>query len=487
MWSVLSILLAGQAFGQLPGLRLGFTEHGVENFKDQAVPALLKLIPDIPIPDYTAEVGISFFKINFTFNNCKIPDVNANVQQAVVDFQPDNKIRLNINNIEGKASCDWSFKWLLGSGHGSAHLYLSQTSINIETDLYESNGRPHVQIPFGDIEIGKLDIYIVGDLAVDILNWLLRLLNGVIKGLIEHVLEKEFPNSISKAINGALDTLPLVINIAALPIEINYQLTESPKVTDTYIDVSSLALFLDKNNPDMNPPIPPPDDIPYFEPEGKDIQIMLSDYSINSALYSLYTSGLNYTITSEIMPESSPLQLDTTGLDPLFTGLTAKYGPAKKIDILITTYANPLIQSLGSGEGHPQGKLTGKLPVSFSFVVRDVEEAIKLNIDSVFNTTAYLESWVIKGTIEYLFIENLSVGHSNLDNPIDEQGVFQTFSLLTQVAMQLLNEKVLGHGIPLPSVPDVILTDTLVTIEEGYLWVEANPIYNITSLLLSHL
>jgi hypothetical protein len=85
-----------------------------------------------------------------------------------------------------------------------------------------------------------------------------------------------------------------------------------------------------------------------------------------------------------------------------------------------------------------------------------------------------------------LFIENLSVGQSNLDNPIDEEGVFQTFSLLTQFAMQLLNEKVLGHGIPLPCVPDVILTDTLVTIEEGYLWVEANPIYNITSLLLSH-
>ena len=70
----LSILLAGQ----LPGLRPGFTEYGIKNFKDQAVPALLKLILDIPITDYTAEVGISFFKIASTLNNCKIPDVNAN-------------------------------------------------------------------------------------------------------------------------------------------------------------------------------------------------------------------------------------------------------------------------------------------------------------------------------------------------------------------------------------------------------------------------
>jgi len=93
---------------------------------------------------------------------------------------------------------------------------------------------------------------------------------------------------------------------------------------------------------------------------------------------------------------------------------------------------------------------------------------------------------VVKGAIEYLFIDSMTVSESNLDNPIDEEGVFQTFSLLAQVATPALNDKVLGHGIPLPSVPDVILTDTLVTIEEGYLWVEANPIYNITSLLLSH-
>ncbi len=80
-----------------------------------------------------------------------------------------------------------------------------------------------------------------------------------------------------------------MINIAALPIEINYQLTERPKVADTYINVSSLALFLDKNNPYMNPPIPPAVNIPYFEPEGKDIQIMLS-----SILAIYYWSQLHY-------------------------------------------------------------------------------------------------------------------------------------------------------------------------------------------------
>jgi hypothetical protein len=486
MWSVLSILLAGQALGQLPGLRLGFTEHGVENFKDQAVPALLKLVPGIPIPNYTTEVGSSFYKITFTFTDFKIPYVNANVQDAVVDFQPDNKIKLNINNIAGQASCNWSFKWLLGSGHGSAALNLSQTGINIEADLFESNGRPHVQIPFADINIGKLDIHIDGDLGVDILNWLIGLLNGVVKGLIEHTLEQEFPKSISQAINGALDTLPLEISLLPVPIEINYKLTESPKVTDTYIDVSSLALFLDKNNPDYNPPIPAPVNIPYFDPEGKDIQIMFSDYSINSALNTIYTTGFNYTILSEIVPDSSPIKIDTTGLEAFFPGLTAKYGAGKKIDIVVKTSANPLIHSHGACEEHPQGKITGVLPGSFSFVVRDVEEAVRLNIASVFNETVYMENWVLKGTIEYLLIDSLTVVETKLDKAIDEQGMKDIFNMLTQGIIPVLNENILGHGIPLPSIPDVVLTDTLVTIEEGYLWIEANPIYNITSLLLSH-
>lgn len=75
----------------------------------------------------------------------------------------------------------------------------------------------------------------------------------------------------------------------------------------------------------------------------------------------LYTTGLSYTILSEIMLDSSPIQLDASGLDPLFTGLAARYGPAKKIDIVITTYSDPLIQSHCSSDEHPRGKLIGKM------------------------------------------------------------------------------------------------------------------------------
>ena len=51
------------------------------------------------------------------------------------------------------------------------------------------------------------------------------------------------------------------------------------------------GLFTYSKNPNLNPPIPLPTPMTEFDPEGKGVQFMISDFSINSAFYSFYELG----------------------------------------------------------------------------------------------------------------------------------------------------------------------------------------------------
>jgi len=58
--------------------------------------------------------------------------------------------------------------------------------------------------------------------------------------------------------------MPLVIDIGYTGLQVNYTLTDAPTIKNNALIYSSYAIIINRNNPNLNPPIPPPKQLPDF-------------------------------------------------------------------------------------------------------------------------------------------------------------------------------------------------------------------------------
>jgi len=82
----------------------------------------------------------------------------------------------------------------------------------------------------------------------------------------------------------------------------------------------------------------------------------VSDYLINSALYAANEAGLFYfNVSSNLIPSSSPIKLDTTDLEGFVPGLVQKYGANKPVDLICRGLNNPIVNLSEPSSSHKSG------------------------------------------------------------------------------------------------------------------------------------
>ena len=459
-----------------PGLVASVALSAIEEFKTQAIPVFLSQIGDISIPNQSDNIGGGFFGINVNLSGITVSGISADATSTAVSFSAPNVISVHLAGLQATTTFNWGFKMNVVSGSGNGNVQISNTDVYASISLGENNGHCTITIDSASANIGNLDIHIGGNPLSTVENWIIGLFNNDLKGTIQSAIGNAIQQSGQQAIDQLLSQFGVSVPIGNTGFGIDYDLVVPPDVESDHITVSSLALFLDVANPNYNPPIDAPVTLPAYNPSGDQVQIAISDYTMNSGLYAAYASGaLKYTVTPSMVPSSSPVQLDTTSLDSLFPGIEAAYGAGLPCNVACSAGSSaPVISTL-------TGDITGTAVANCAILVQGTTQALALAIDLAFNATISLNSWEVKGNVNSASVTNVTAYANAMNSAVDTNGLTFMLNLGLGLAVPYLDQTILGPGIQLPHIQNLDLSDGSVTVGQGYIFIEATPTYVITS------
>ena len=322
------------------------------------------------------KVGISNFtpdKVKFTFRESGI---NINISGLKANIF----VRAYISN------CVIPF-----TKHATADINSFSLDANIRVKSKTVNGKMVPDAEF--IETPKHDI----DLDVNIGGFMLGL-NGLLESIAEKEIKKAINNFIENKSNDflkkALEKIPMEICVdESKGYCIDYSLVNPIIMKNGYLEVNSYALLYNKNKPKTQKKNRIPlTYIPNISKVGNQYQLYISEYSINSALFTLFsTENLSLSINSNTI---TPILLSI-----ILPGINEKYGNQKlKLDFEVTKEG-----SLEFSEDGINAKIFGQIIIK----IEDSGEVI-FQCDSEISTDVELfikEGISITGKIHSLAIK----------------------------------------------------------------------------------
>ena len=440
-------------------------------------PEIQQFITDINLPDQQFDVDIisvSLSNIHFGITNFQVESVNC-------EFVSPDIIRIHITDIKGWGKFSSEFSW--------AFISLSE---DVEFDLYDFDINCDVKILSKSRE-GKLlpdalleninynidfDFTLHGDLSA-----ILNLVKGPIKSIILEQLDNFIINESNEALQQALNLIPLDIDInIEKGYAIDYTLVETPSISPeaNFLLFNSYAKFINKNIPDTKEDrYPLPLGIPKYNITGKKAQFYITDYVINSALYTFYRTGdLRYTASPEVLPQEFPFNLTTTYLDTiLLFGIEEIYGENKECDITFEVYDIPLVNL-------DEKIMKFNVPTKTTVNVRGYNDSaiIFTNMVEVKAELRLLEDVNVTGYIYELSISQTNITYNNLPK-VTEEIIENGFGYISELIKPFLNLYILKNlHFEIPSVKGIKFTNMTIShnikyIEGNYNFVFEEPTY----------
>ena len=153
-------------------------------------------------------------------------------------------------------------------------------------------------------------------------------------------MKASIKNTLNDLIQENVHKFPVYIPINKFDLSVDYSLVSKHKIIDNYLILNSLGAIINLNKPEsLNIPYSLPENLPDFDKNGKLSQVFFSDFSLNTAIRTLYLKGLlKVSINSNEIPEDSPVQFNTTSLDLLIDGFIDIYCKDKLVKFECESY-----------------------------------------------------------------------------------------------------------------------------------------------------
>lgn len=328
---------------------------------------------------------------------------------------------------------------------------------------------------------------IFGKIESWIINTFFKDLSKVVEDAVNAVLQKEVAGGLGDVLNISQDQLPLTEDDQEYFVKfdfpeflhINYSLTHAPefKVDHIYMPLNGTIY---SNKTETSPHHFASDvKLPEFDANNTDgIQLFLSNYVFETALYALYKDNiLKANISTSMLPKGFPFKLDTSSLNFLFPHLKKHFG--KNQPCYFTCDVNDPdfdIEIIPSGASQ-------MLPLDcqlFAFDTKKNDYSLAVEITTDFNFTSLIH---LNSTSHKVFfnlteskISNTKIAKTNIgDFAIEFFEVKVNFALTTSKAA--FNEFLAKRGIPIPDVPNTIFDNSTVALKKDYVEITFNPTF----------
>ena len=413
---------------------------------------------------------------------CNITNINFGIsnyshEKVKIRFEPSNKIHISLEKIEGWGHISLFFKLLLVEHSDNVSFEINNLRV-YSTVIIKSKKVGGKILP--DAVITTLNYDYDFDFELDSsLGYVVSLFKAPIKKLISNEINKVIDKEINYGLQIGLSMIPNEIIVDKNKgYAIDYSLISTPYIENNFLLFNSYARFINlniketqnKENYFM------PFSVPSYDLLGKSSQVYISDYVINTALFTFFkTRDLEILITPDMLPKDLPLiKLNTTWLNMIFKGITDVYGIGQNVYINVIVYENPQLIL-------KEKLISFILPTNIEIMVEGFEGiAVKFRttffVDAVFKV---FENCKISGNIQNVNIQNTYVIWSFTEDENFESNIEKNFNMIKGLALPFINMFVLKNiHFDIPVFKGINFTDMTITHHENYVIVNYNFKYN---------
>ena len=454
---------------------------GLKGAIDEKTANLIVKYFDRDIKKKITELKVENQYLSINSIGCDITNLNFGISdysynKVKVYFEPRDKIQIYLSNIKGWGIFEVLFKLLVVSQKEIVNFQIK--NINVKSTLkIKSKYKNGKLLP--DAEIIKL--YYDYDFDFELsskIGSVLLLFKNQIKNLIKQEMSKLINREINNGLQIGLSMIPNEIVIdRAKGYVIDYSLISTPYIENNYILFNSYARFINKNiketlNKD-NYFLPL--SIPSYDLLGKSSQIYISDYVINTALFTFFkTKDLEILVTPDMLPSNLPLiKLSTSWLGIIFKDMSDVFGGDIPVSFKFIVCENPQLIL-------KEKFISFILPTNIEVMVQGFQ-GIAVKFRTTFFVDAILkvfENCKISGKIENLNIQNTKIIWSYADDKNFAKNIEDKFNFLKGIALPFINLFVLKNiDFKLPVIRGIKFTDMTISHHENFIIINYNFSY----------
>jgi len=497
---ILSIILGicitsslSEVESSVSGIKLTLKEDMIQSLKSKFLPKFLPKLGNFTVSDQEFSLDFKLTKlylalknILFSLNTTAISDENFQII-----FADPNKIRLEVSEIQGSVSFEDSISlgFLKEQSKVYAELYSFVIKLEFSLDHIESKknkGKFLPLITLQNIEVNfDFDYNLYGDWLIKILNsqQIKGIVINLIKSQINSVLSASLKKTINQIISSLIENLPASEIIDGKFLSLDYEIISAPKIqNDKFLTINSKALLF---NSELQETLNPPfnlTEVPDFNDSNKSLEIMVSEFTINSALYTLWRSGiLQMKIDSSRISDEIPFKLNTTVLDIIFNGVSAQYGVDRPIELDCSALDNPMLKF--SHENIDFGlNFECKIFVFTNDTQKEQAYWIKSTLGANFKFNLG-ENGHIYVNMNYAQIENsqmvqTTVEETNIENIQNE------INFISNIGMPYINKNYLNNfKLEIPVIKGIDLNNSTIVIKDKYVDFHVTPEVDVLKFL----
>ena len=455
---------------------------GLKGAIDEKTANLIVKYFDKEIKKKITELKVGNQHLSLNSMVCDITNLNFGISnysynKVKVYFEPKDKIHIYLNDIIGWGIFEISLNLLVVSQKEVVNFQIKNINV-ISTLKIKSKYKDGKLLP--DIEIIKLDYDYDFDFELSSkLGNVLYLFKNQIKNLIKREMNKLIDREINHGIQIGLSMIPNEIIVdKEKGYVIDYSLISTPYIENNYILFNSYARLINKNlketlNKD-NYFLPL--SIPSYDLIGKSSQIYISDYVINTALFTFFkTKDLEIFVTPDMLPPNLPIiKLSTSWLGIIFKDISNVFGADVPVTFKFIVCENPQLIL-------KENFISFILPTNIEVMVHGFQ-GIAVKFKTTFFVDAVLkvfENCKISGKIENLNIQNTKIIWSYADDENFAKNIEDKFNFLKGIALPFINMFVLKNiDFKLPIIRGIKFTDMTISHHENFIIINYNFSYN---------
>ncbi|XP_074500892.1 bactericidal permeability-increasing protein-like [Sebastes fasciatus] len=459
------LMLVSTTCGENPAVQVVLNNKGLQYGKHVGAGWIQDRLKLISLPEISGKVlDVHYALSGISITQCDFPEPSVEFYQNITGF------KTSASGLSVALAGEWTTR--LGVIHDGGSFTMAIFSLDVTSAVEmgkDADGHLSVTSQHCDARVGDVDVQFRGGAS-----WIFQPFVKYFKGRIEGEIE----SSLCSYVEGSIANLESHLQAMNVSFEVGQDFTFDLSLTGApVIDASSMNLGLKGEFYDIKSHTEPPFvSKPFTMPQqpGYMLSAGLSEFTLNSYLYRLFSAGLlQVLITDSMIPPSFPLHLNTSSMGPYIPQLP-KLFPDLLMTLLVYAGEMPMFSfQPGVVKLDFQGAVK-----AFAIQPNGTQTPLfKLNADLQSSGKVWIDGDRLKGS--------MTMDNFTLTLASSEVGTFQTVPLekLTKTGLKLgfakLNTE-LANGFVLPRMKHAELVNTVLGVEEGFIAISSDAKVSLT-------
>lgn len=438
---ILLCLLSFLICDDLGGVKIAINEKFIENTLRDFEPDIKKILEEIKIPDSGKLRGGIFGVPNFNMNMIKLEFLNNGLLH----------IKISDCTPYFKGSYHYKILWVFNS-HNNFNAdfknFRLEAQLKIKSRALPDGGyTPDVEFISGPDINFKLDVSCDG-----FLHWLISWVINTCQGLVKPFILPKIKQKARDALSNILKNFKTKASLGN-GLWLDFTLASQIKLQNKFIELNSYAFLFNQNYKEtQNRNKYPLTSLPSINSLGKNLQFYASEYTINSALFTLLTSA-NRVI---------PFKISTKVLNNMLPGIVDKYGE-KEATVTLNGSPESKIQIT-------EQYMNVQVPGTFSVKVEGVgNEVFNCNLELNLKVNINIkEGPKISGSIKEISAKIKKVNLNSASNSVISV-IENGFQFIQSTIIEVLNKFIENYiQLKFPTVMGISFTNVTLELKNKY-------------------